>query len=74
MKTLAKPTPALVPGAVYITPMGRTCQLLPAPAKGPGSDGAMLLFAYLKRDGQRSVEDGFNMQPGVARKLLKRVA
>ncbi len=73
MKAAAK-TDALVPGAVYITPMGRTCQLLPAPAKGPGSDGAMLLFAYLKRDGQRSVEDGFNMQPMVAARLLKRLA
>ena len=74
MKLMHKPATILIHGAIYMTPMGRACQLLPPPAKGPGSDGAMLQFAYLKRDGTRAVEDGFNMQPMVAARLLKRLA
>lgn len=62
------PTPLRV-GAVYLSPRGKLCTLLPPPARGPGSDGTVLQFAYLRRDGHRSVEDGFSLSVANARRL-----
>lgn len=47
-------------GEVYIAPSGRLCMLMPRPARGIGSDGDTLIFAYLSR-GRPSKEDGFNL-------------
>jgi len=51
----------MAPGSLYLSPRGRVCMLLAPPLHGPHSAGDVLMFAYLRRDGQRSVEDGFTL-------------
>jgi hypothetical protein len=47
-------------GNIYVSPTGRLCKLLPAPAKGLGSGlSRTFLFAYLSREGLRKISDGF---------------
>ncbi|MCU0967066.1 MAG: hypothetical protein MUF08_19005 [Burkholderiaceae bacterium] len=64
----------LVEGAVYMTPLGRLCQLLPPPTAGIGSDGLTIMFAYLRSDGTRLKDDGFSLYTGTAQRILQRVA
>ena len=64
----------MVDGAVYMTPTGRLCKLLPEPRLGIGSDGMTKLFAYLRHDGVRLSPEGFNLHLDTARRILQRVA
>ena len=65
----------LVERALYLTPSGRVCQMLPYPRLGHYSDGLTAQFAYMADDGTRhSSEDGFNLLPALAERILRRVA
>lgn len=44
-------------GAIYLTPLGLLCKLLPAPLHGPGSNGESYLFGYVDIDGKRLAVD-----------------
>lgn len=49
----------LAPGSYYLSPSGRLCKLIPAPTKGPGSEGAYT-FAYV-RNGRAVKDDTFTL-------------
>ncbi len=51
----------LLPNKTYITPAGRLCRLVDPPKHGPGSDGSILTFAYVGRNGSLSREDSFSI-------------
>ena len=51
-------------GALYLSPLGRVCELMPAPPHGIGSDGLTYSFAYVRANGRRHTTDGFNLSQG----------